>query len=93
LPPATVLVEFEKFNEWDWKRNVWGASQYVAFVVPPTQEIQLVDLVNVDSLERIIKETLATLRQGGLARDSKGAAAGGARLTRHLWQTADCGDR
>jgi CHAT domain-containing protein/Tfp pilus assembly protein PilF len=90
LLPEEVLVEFVKFDDW----ADWGASRYVAFVVPPTQDIQLVDVGDAESLDRLVKETLAYLRQGAWQETLKAQQQTTRDLYDRLWQplTAAIGD-
>ncbi|WP_313655865.1 CHAT domain-containing protein [Planktothrix agardhii] len=71
LPEGSALVEFVRFNVYDFKANKWQPSQYLAFVLPAQQPdaVQMILLGDAEPLERLIKvfrETISELRLNDL---------------------------
>jgi CHAT domain-containing protein len=71
LPEGSALVEFVRFDVYDFKANKWQPSQYLAFVLPAQQPdaVQMILLGDAEPLERLIKvfrETISELRLNDL---------------------------
>jgi CHAT domain-containing protein/Flp pilus assembly protein TadD len=67
LPEGSALVEFVRFNVYDFKADQWQPAQYLAFVLPSQQPdaVQMILLGDAEAIERLIKvfrETISELR-------------------------------
>ena len=67
LPEGSALVEFVRFNVYDFKADQWQPAQYLAFVLPAQQPdaVQMILLGDAEPIERLIKvfrETISELR-------------------------------
>jgi tetratricopeptide (TPR) repeat protein len=89
LPPGAVLVEFVRFDLYDFlaprKRGEkeWKPARYLAFVVRPEKpdDVRMIDLGEAEPIDRLIRTYRAELSGGGTASrgmavlDEKGPAA------------------
>ncbi|CAD5924593.1 Kinesin light chain [Planktothrix agardhii] len=67
LPEGSALVEFVRFDVYDFKADQWQPAQYLAFVLPSQQPdaVQMILLGDAEPIERLIKvfrETISELR-------------------------------
>ena len=67
LPEGSALVEFVRFDVYDFKADQWQPAQYLAFVLPAQQPdaVQMILLGDAEPIERLIKvfrETISELR-------------------------------
>ncbi|WP_052349318.1 CHAT domain-containing protein [Planktothrix mougeotii] len=67
LPEGSALVEFVRFDVYDFKTDQWQPAQYLAFVLPAQQPdaVQMILLGDAEPIERLIKvfrETISELR-------------------------------
>jgi CHAT domain-containing protein/tetratricopeptide (TPR) repeat protein len=83
LPEGTVLVEFVRFNPFDFKaipaqgQPIWKPARYLAFVLLPGQpdNIQMIDLGEADLIEEMISDFRGAIT--GRAEKPAGDAAKG----------------
>lgn len=62
LPKDTVLIEFVKIDDFDWKIGRWASTQrYLVFILHPNEQIDLIDLGNADKLNKNIQAMLPSL--------------------------------
>ncbi|CAD5936073.1 CHAT domain-containing protein [Planktothrix agardhii] len=71
LPEGSALVEFVRFDVYDFKADQWQPAQYLAFVLPAQQPdaVQMILLGDAEPIERLIKvfrETISELRLNDL---------------------------
>ncbi|CUR34002.1 Tetratricopeptide TPR_2 (fragment) [Planktothrix tepida PCC 9214] len=78
LPEGSALVEFVRFNVYDFKADQWQPAQYLAFVLPAQQPdaVQMILLGEAEPIDRLIKvfrETISDLRlkELGIRRKAK----------------------
>ncbi|GDZ92613.1 tetratricopeptide TPR_2 [Planktothrix agardhii CCAP 1459/11A] len=67
LPEGSALVEFVRFDVYDFKAYQWQPAQYLAFVLPAQKPdaVQMILLGDAEPIERLIKvfrETISELR-------------------------------
>jgi CHAT domain-containing protein/tetratricopeptide (TPR) repeat protein len=67
LPQGSALVEFVRFDVYDFKAEQWQPGQYLAFVLPAQKPdaVQMILLGDAEHIERLIKvfrETISELR-------------------------------
>ena len=87
LPENSVFVEIVKFTDWDVKSREWSnTSWYVAFAVFPNQQIQFVVLGDGEGVDKIVRESLANLRQGPWDTKENIQMVGASKLYIKLWQ-------
>ena len=57
LPEGSALVEFVRFNVFDFKADQWQPAQYLAFVLPAQKPdaVQMILLGDAEPIERLIK--------------------------------------
>ena len=57
LPEGSALVEFVRFNVYDFKADQWQPAQYLAFVLPAQKPdaVQMILLGDAEPIERLIK--------------------------------------
>ena len=85
LPADAVLAEFIKIKDYDWKQGKWSGSQrYLAFLLHPDKQIELIDLGDADALENALREPLRQLDRIGLDGELQLSAA--RKLHQVLWQ-------
>jgi CHAT domain-containing protein/Tfp pilus assembly protein PilF len=85
LPANAVLAEFIKINDYDWFKGKWSGSQrYLAFLLHPDKQIELIDLGDADALENALREPLRQLDRIGLDGELQLTAA--RKLHQVLWQ-------
>ncbi|WP_026786553.1 CHAT domain-containing protein [Planktothrix rubescens] len=71
LPEGSALVEFVRFNVFDFKADQWQPAQYLAFVLPAQKPdaVQMILLGDAEPIERLIKvfrEKISELRLNDL---------------------------
>ncbi|MBE9143799.1 CHAT domain-containing protein [Planktothrix mougeotii] len=67
LPEGSALVEFVRFDVYDFKADQWQPAQYLAFILPSQQPdaVQMILLGDAEPIDRLIKifrETIFDLR-------------------------------
>ncbi|MGL4375525.1 MAG: CHAT domain-containing protein, partial [Microcoleaceae cyanobacterium] len=70
LPTGSALVEFVRFNVFDFPTRKWQPAQYIAFILPSQQPdavemIKLGDAEHIDNLIRIYRETITSINPLG----------------------------
>jgi CHAT domain-containing protein/tetratricopeptide (TPR) repeat protein len=63
LPEGSALVEFVRFDVYDFKVDQWQPAQYLAFVLPAQQPdaVEMILLGDAEPIERLIKVFLETI--------------------------------
>ncbi|MGV7221572.1 MAG: CHAT domain-containing tetratricopeptide repeat protein [Nitrospinales bacterium] len=62
IPENSALVEFIKFNDYDFDNSRLREKRYIAFVLKRDGTVNLIDLGLTDSLEQQVKKTLRIIR-------------------------------
>jgi CHAT domain-containing protein len=57
LPSDSILIEFIRFDLYDFEHKSWGDARYLAFILPKSQpdEIQMVDLGASKEIDDLVK--------------------------------------
>lgn len=65
LPPATVLIEIARIQDFLFKESKWGAFRYLAFVLPPGSggAVSLVDLGDAKEIDEKVNTLKKSLRE------------------------------
>jgi len=85
LDQSTLLAEFVKVADYDWKHGKWpGSSRYLVFILNHDGKVQMVDLGDANKLEEAIAPGLAALGDATSSRERQIGAAGD--LYARLWQ-------
>ncbi|MCX7040863.1 MAG: CHAT domain-containing protein [Spirochaetes bacterium] len=63
LPPGSALIEFVKIEDFDFATSRWVQNwRYLAFVLNPSGNVQLIDLGNANALEQGVRRALNDIR-------------------------------
>jgi tetratricopeptide (TPR) repeat protein/CHAT domain-containing protein len=57
LPSESTLIEFIRFNHYDFDNKSWKEARYLAFILPKDQPdaIQMIDLGNAEEIDDLVK--------------------------------------
>ena len=82
LPSGTVLIEFARIRDVNFKKGIWASFRYLAFVLRPgkADDVSLIDLGEADGIDRKVAAFKKALR------DPKGPHATLIRLSTELNQ-------
>jgi CHAT domain-containing protein len=72
LPITSALVEFVKIEDFDFVKNTWSSSsRYLAFILPVSGDVSLVDLGDATALESQVRRALQSIKVSMESRDLK----------------------
>ena len=85
LPEGTVLVEFVRFNPFDFKaipaqgQSVWKPARYLAFVLLPGQpdNVRMIDLGEADPIDDMISDFRGAITGTGRKTERSGGCGEG----------------
>ncbi len=75
IPNAAVLVDFARFNLFDFQTDGWLAARYVAWVIPPAEagDVTLVDLGDAAQIDRAVMAVRKSLADAAAGSKLSGA--------------------